>query len=140
MKWKVILLLALGLVAVLLTAVLAGGMLFYGQAQQTADRVADAAKLEQAHAELLTLSTQVRAYEMINGQRPTTAEGLTALVQRPSISPLPRWKPLLETIPVDPWGAEYVYRSPGAIGTREFDLYSKGPDGRDGTGDDVGNY
>jgi general secretion pathway protein G len=36
-------------------------------------------------------------------------------------------------IPTDPWGNEYVYRKNG----REFEIISAGPDGQEGTEDDI---
>jgi general secretion pathway protein G len=36
-------------------------------------------------------------------------------------------------IPTDPWGNEYVYRKNG----REFEIISPGPDGQEGTEDDI---
>ena len=40
---------------------------------------------------------------------------------------------------VDPWGAEYIFRSPGQKNP-DFDLISKGPDGTVGTPDDISNF
>lgn len=43
---------------------------------------------------------------------------------------------VIERLRADPWGREYVYRSPGTDG-RSFDLLSTGADGVEGTADDV---
>ncbi len=62
---------------------------------------------------------------------PTTEEGLKALVERPA--GLASWNgPYLRkrTLPQDPWGNAYHYRSPGEHG--DFDLYSLGVDGKEG--------
>jgi general secretion pathway protein G len=69
------------------------------------------------------------------GRYPTTAEGLEALVRDPGTSEA--WKgPYLEKdLPKDPWQKPYVYRCPGTHG--EFDLFSDGPDGIEGTEDDI---
>ena len=40
---------------------------------------------------------------------------------------------------VDPWGHEYVYRYPGSHNSTGFDVFSMGPDGREG-GDDITNW
>ena len=37
----------------------------------------------------------------------------------------------------DPWGRPYKYKYPGSGGEGRYDLYSVGPDGQEGTGDDV---
>jgi general secretion pathway protein G len=69
------------------------------------------------------------------GRYPTTAEGLEALVRDPGTSEA--WKgPYLEKeLPKDPWQKPYVYRYPGTHG--DFDLFSVGPDGIEGTEDDI---
>ncbi len=40
----------------------------------------------------------------------------------------------------DPWGNEYQYKNPGEFNEDSYDLYSMGPDGEDGTDDDIGNW
>lgn len=65
------------------------------------------------------------------GRYPTTNEGLVALAQRPSGTDV--WNgPYLKggTVPEDPWGNAYVYRSPGENGA--YDIISLGADGRPG--------
>jgi general secretion pathway protein G len=39
----------------------------------------------------------------------------------------------------DPWGRPYVYRCPGQH-NNDFDLFSVGPDGKEGTGDAINNW
>jgi general secretion pathway protein G len=43
-------------------------------------------------------------------------------------------------LPDDRWGRPYRMRSPGRYADDFVDLWSAGPDGRDGTGDDIGNW
>lgn len=98
----------------------------------------DLAKEQRVDADIQAISMQVRSYEMLNYRKPTTEQGLKALVDRPSSDPKPRkWKQLLKSVPLDPWGAEYVYRNPGKINADGYDLYSLGPDGTESE-DDVG--
>lgn len=98
----------------------------------------DLAKEQRVDADMQAISMQVRSYEMLNYRKPTTEQGLKALVDRPSSDPKPRkWKQLLKSVPLDPWGAEYVYRNPGKINADGYDLYSLGPDGTESE-DDVG--
>ena len=40
----------------------------------------------------------------------------------------------------DPWGNPYVYVCPGTHNTDGYDLHSFGPDGQDGTEDDIDNW
>ena len=80
----------------------------------------------------------LRTYEMGNYRKPTTEQGLKALVQQPTSDPKPRrWKQLMDSVPLDPWGAEYVYRNPGKFNPSGYDLFSLGPDGKE-SDDDVG--
>ena len=53
----------------------------------------------------------------------------------------PNWKgPYIKRgVPNDPWGKPYVYRYPGTNNTNGYDLYSLGPDGREGN-DDIDNW
>jgi len=98
----------------------------------------DVAKDQRVESDIQAISMQLRTYEMLNYRKPTTEQGLKALVQMPSSDPKPRkWKQLLKAVPLDPWGAEYVYRNPGRNNPGGFDLYSLGPDGKEGS-DDIG--
>ena len=86
--------------------------------------------------------TSLAMYEADNGKFPTTAQGLAALRVKPTSEPVPKkWKrPYLDSsVPNDPWGNAYVYRSPGQQNP-DYDLISMGPDGREGTEDDVSNF
>lgn len=68
------------------------------------------------------------------GRYPTTGEGLGALIQNSGIQ---NWSgPYVDkqSLPKDPWGREYEYRSPGVHG--DYDLYSYGADGVEGGQDD----
>ena len=68
---------------------------------------------------------------------------LEALQAAPGDLPNPaKWDgPYLEkTIPLDPWGRPYQYSAPGRYNVDSYDLWSLGPDGADGTEDDIGNW
>jgi len=100
----------------------------------------ESAKMTRVDADIQAISTQLRTYEMQNMRMPTTAQGLEALVKRPSGDPAPRrWIQLMEQIPLDPWGEKYLYANPGKLNPRGFDLVSKGPDRVEGGGDDMNN-
>lgn len=43
-------------------------------------------------------------------------------------------------IPADPWGNAYIYYFPGKHNATGYDLSSAGPDGKEGTDDDIGNW
>jgi len=88
-------------------------------------------------ADLSTIKTQLSVFEIDNGCYPTTSEGLKILVENPGN--MPNWThAYLDKIPMDQWGHLYIYRCPGTNGA-PFDIYSMGPDGIDGTADDIGD-
>ncbi|MEZ5404810.1 MAG: type II secretion system major pseudopilin GspG [Verrucomicrobiia bacterium] len=100
----------------------------------------EAAKLQRADADITTISTQLKTYEMLNLFFPTSQQGIQALVTRPTAEPVPRrWQQLLQEVPLDPWGRPYQYRYPGAKNPSSFDLYSQGPNPEDPS-DDIGNW
>jgi general secretion pathway protein G len=85
----------------------------------------------------LNIATALKLYELDSGSFPTTEEGLNALMSAPSSAK--NWKgPYLEKKPIDPWGKEYQYKSPGDHRT-DYDLYSLGKDGVE-SDDDVANW
>lgn len=99
------------------------------------------ARITAAQSQIATFGTALDAYEVDMGAYPQGKDGLQALVQEPRDSK--SWKgPYLKgEIPVDPWGQPYVYECPGRRnGNKSYDLSSIGPDGRDGTDDDIANW
>jgi general secretion pathway protein G len=77
-------------------------------------------------------------YKLNAGSFPTTQQGLKALVEKPSSTPVPRrWVQVMSKIPLDPWDSAYGYRFPGKKRANEFEIFSKGPDGMENTGDDL---
>ena len=52
------------------------------------------------------------------------------------------WKgPYLKKgLPKDPWGNPYTYRMPGQQNSGSYDIFSAGPDGQEGSEDDVANW
>ncbi len=47
---------------------------------------------------------------------------------------------LKQKIGNDPWGHPFVYKQPGVHNPKSYDVYSLGPDGSEGGGDDFGNW
>ena len=104
---------------------------FFGQIGKSETQV--------ARAQIDSLEKALDQYRIDTGHYPDAAVGLTALVSKPDSET--RWGgPYLKRdVPKDPWGRDYVFRTPGAKG--EFDLFTYGSDGAaGGTGDaqDVG--
>jgi general secretion pathway protein G len=86
-------------------------------------------------------ATALDAYRFTAGRYPTTEQGLDALTQKPTRDPIPsRWYPYLPVLPKDPWKQPYKYRFPAVKSKKEYDVYSVGKDGVDGTADDIGNW
>ncbi len=91
--------------------------------------------------DMQAMSTQLKIYQVMNGFLPSSSQGLVALVNRPDSEPKPKqWKQLMEKMPVDPFGSEYVYEFPGKKNPKSFDIYSKGQDRIPNTDDDIGNW
>lgn len=90
-----------------------------------------------AKAQMDAFDKALQAYRLDTGHFPAATQGLAALVAQPADEQ--RWHgPYLQgSIPLDPWGTPYRYRSPGTNG-RDFDLVSLGHDrAPGGTGDDA---
>ena len=82
------------------------------------------------------IKNALEQFKLDNGFYPTTAQGLKALVEKPQIPPIPQhWHKYLDKVPKDAWGNDYIYISPA--GEYPYDLKSKGPDGIEGTQDDI---
>ena len=90
----------------------------------------------------MNIANALDLYELDNGTFPTTEQGLDALLNEPTTEPRPlEWRgPYLKKEPIDPWNNRYRYRYPGSNNTNGYDLYSVGPDGTEGTEDDVTNW
>lgn len=84
------------------------------------------------------IATGLKLYELDNGNFPSSAEGLGALLVKSSSAK--NWNgPYLEKKPIDPWGKEYAYKCPGEHRSADYDLYSLGKDGVE-SADDVTNW
>lgn len=98
------------------------------------------ARVAAAKTDIANLDTAFDAFEVDTGRYPTSDEGMKALMEAPSNAK--DWKgPYLKRLVVnDPWGNPYVYRCPGVHNPSSYDLYSFGPDGQEGTEDDITNW
>ena len=97
------------------------------------------ARIAAARADIeANIATALKLYELDNGSFPSTSEGLNALLVAPASAH--NWNgPYLEKKPIDPWGREYKYKSPGEHRPADYDLYSLGRDGVE-SADDVKNW
>ena len=127
---------------VLIIGLLGGivGVVIFGQV--------DRARVTTAKAQIKQIESALEFYRLDNGRYPTTEQGLSALVQKPTTAPEPRrWRPegYLQggEVPVDPWGEPYQYVRPGTNNVYTFDLWSLGADSAPGGEDvdgDIGNW
>ena len=98
------------------------------------------AKNTAARTQINAFETALDAFEVEVGRYPTADEGLRALVEQPPGAQ--GWKAggYIKQIPMDPWNNPYVYRYPGTHNTTGPDIFSMGPDGHEGGGDDLDNW
>lgn len=91
-------------------------------------------EMDTARNQSFEIGKSIELYKLQAGSYPSTAQGLSVLA-----SP-PKGRPLMERVPKDPWGEEYIYVIPGQKNPSKFDVRSKGPDRQEGTDDDIGNW
>lgn len=104
------------------------------------------AKRVMAGVQIRGLETALDMYKRDNGMYPSTEQGLSALVEPPTIGKLPKnWSRggYLKNgkVPKDPWGNDYIYLCPGVHG--DYDIMSRGADGVAGGDDkdaDINNW
>ena len=117
----------LGIIAVILGGAIAvmGGLL-------------ESAKRDRVSSDFRNIEAALLKYQISNGRFPTTAQGLKALVEKPTSSPQPkRWTQIMDEVPLDPWQTPYGYKFPGTHNKSKFELISMGPDMTEGTEDDI---
>lgn len=93
---------------------------------------ADDARVQKVEADFSTIATALKLYRLDNFNYPTSEQGLSALVDQPSIDPIPvNWKKggYLDDLPKDPWGRPYLYLSPAEFSDNDYDIYTLGADG-----------
>lgn len=102
----------------------------------------DEARVTAAKTDISSIMQALKLYKLDNHRYPTSEQGLNALVSRPSSGPAPaNWKPYMDKLPSDPWGAPYQYLNPGI--QAEVDVLSLGADGKsggDGFDADIGSW
>jgi general secretion pathway protein G len=101
---------------------------------------AEDARRKRSSLDIANIESAIELYELDTGGFP---EHLDDLYTAPANLPEGAWAgPYLKrrTQPVDPWGNDYVFRYPGEYNPEDFDLFSTGRDGRQGTDDDITNW
>src|SRR5210317_211636 len=115
------------LMEILLVMALLGGLVVLGLVN--VDKILGAGQEDTARIFVNdTMKASLFRYRIDNGRYPNSEEGIAALLNAPSGAT--NWKgPYMESIPTDPWGADYQYRFPGRKNTDGYDIFSLGGDG-----------
>ncbi|NOX08840.1 MAG: type II secretion system major pseudopilin GspG [Gammaproteobacteria bacterium] len=96
----------------------------------------DQARITKAKQDVRALESALNLYRLDNYRYPSTDEGLESLLSGAGDSNR-KGGPYMDRLPMDPWGNEYLYLSPGSNGA--IDIYSLGIDGV-ASDDDIGNW
>ena len=102
------------------------------------------ARVARAKTEVALFKTAIQMYVDDNLAPPTARQGLSALVEKPTLPPVPGNFPKggyldRATLPADPWGNDYIYLVPGSRG-EPFEIVTYGADaipGGDGEAADI---
>ena len=110
-------------------------------AVQTYRGVTNRAMKDAAKTKVGALRDAIDLYQLHMRANPT---GLQDLINKPADArAAENWSgPYLKDASSlrDPWGNNLMYAAPGKHNPDSFDVWSVGPDGQDGTQDDVGNW
>lgn len=89
----------------------------------------DTAKIKIAQTNVVSIAGAVKMYRVNNGKLP---QSLEALIEKDA-----KGNSLLEELSKDPWGNDYQLRE--GDGPNSWEVISLGPDGNEGTEDDISN-
>ena len=89
-------------------------------------------QIKQARIDIATISNALDLYKTEFGKYPDSEDGLSRLVEEKILKE--------KKAPRDPWGNDFIYIYPGSNNEDGFDLYSFGPDGKEGGNDDIVNW
>ncbi|MBX7075275.1 MAG: type II secretion system major pseudopilin GspG [Pirellulales bacterium] len=101
------------------------------------------ANINAAKSQIGLFKSPLEMYVLDMQSYPTTEQGIISLTEAPGDLENPKqWKgPYLDSeIPKDPWQHDYQYAFPPTHNKEFPDIWSFGPDGEDGTEDDIGNW
>jgi len=94
-----------------------------------------------ARSQIGLFKTPLESYALDMGDFPSASAGLQALASSSGDSQSSKWQgPYMEKVPLDPWGRDYQFANPGRHNPNSYDIWSIGPDGAEGTDDDIGNW
>lgn len=117
------------MLVVAIIAVLAGGVII----KMTG--ILDVTKIQRSEQDIANIYSALKLYEARNNQLPEQSQGLEALVNPPSTGTAPsNWVRLMDSLPIDPWNTPYQYRNPGKKDPSGVDIFSLGPQRKEGDG------
>ena len=117
------------MLVIAIITVLAGGVIV------KLSGILDYAKVQKAEQDISNLYGALQLYAARNNQMPEQSQGLDALVNPPTTGTQPsNWTRLMDSVPVDPWNSPYQYKNPGTHDTSGVDVYSLGPQKKEGEG------
>ena len=115
------------MLVVAIIAVIAGGVIV----KMTG--ALDVAKIQRTEQDINNIYSALKLYEARNYQMPDQSQGLEALVTMPTTGTKPsNWLKLMDSVPTDPWNTPYQYRNPGKRDPSGIDVFSFGPDRKEG--------
>src|SRR3984885_15951267 len=115
------------MLVVAIIAVIAGGVIV----KMTG--ALDVAKIQRTEQDINNIYSALKLYEARNYQMPDQGQGLEALVSKPTTGTKPaNWLKLMDSVPTDPWNTPYQYRNPGKRDPSGIDVFSFGPDRKEG--------
>ncbi|KAB2841568.1 type II secretion system protein GspG [bacterium] len=94
----------------------------------------DESKVETTKIQMKNVEGALDQYKRRHGSYPTTEQGLSALVEKPTVGKVPDNYPpdgYLKAVPKDGWGNDFIYASPGSAG-HKIEIISYGGDGQEG--------
>lgn len=108
----------------------------------------ETARIDATKLKMSQIESGLDLYNLALGQYPSDDQGLKALITKPSFDDEKmgeKWRgPYLKNDPRDEWNHEFKYQkvegSTEETGGKPFKLWSLGPDGQDGTEDDIKNW
>jgi general secretion pathway protein G len=95
------------------------------------------ARVTAAKTQIANFGVALDSFEVDVGYYPKGKNGLQDLVIQPRDAVNWHGPYIKGELPKDPWGNDYVYECPGRHNTQGYDIYSMGPDGRQGGDDDI---
>ncbi len=99
--------------------------------------VGERSKITAVKTQIGVFKTALDMFEVDNGAYP---KSLDELVNQPNGATEWHGPYLQQGVPLDPWSHPYSYVVPGRHNPSGYDVWSAGPDGQDGTDDDIGNW